>query len=569
MPSLQYSLLQHSVTLLRAIAESWGVDLTGLARREAARQLSGVMLAADLAAEVGELPALEQDAIESLAAAGGRMPLEAFARIHGAIRTFGTGRLERERPWDSPGNPAEALWYRGLGFRAFEQTESGSQEFMYLPDELCQALSLPTSHELPLPQVEAVEDVLVVSRQTPSVGMVDDSCTVLAFVQRNLVTAQPDAAVPYDQLSPYLRYKERARLQLIWSLLQEIDLLTTAGEVIRPDSNKARSWLQGSYPHQAAALVQAWLDSERWNDLWHVSEIRPEPTGWSNDPHTPRHLLIEILGVLDRATWWSLPSLLAGVKRTRPDFLRQASEYETWYVRDAATGEYLHGFQNWDRIEGELLRFMVTGPAFWLGLVELGQDRRGELIAFRPTAAGSAFAQVGSWPFPPGPTDVRIRINADATVIVPVAVNRLVRFQVARLTDWEPVAAGGAIYRYRLTPRSLERGRQAGIQLSRALAFLASRSGHPLPDQVKRGIESWEKHGPQVRLRQVTLLQVREPEVLEQLRASPKVRPLLGEAVGPLAVTVRTADWSNLVGAIAELGLLSEVELPRGPMVAD
>jgi len=130
------------------------------------------------------------------------------------------------------------------------------------------------------------------------------------------------------------------------------------------------------------------------------------------------------------------------------------------------------------------------------------------------------------------------------------------------LTDWEPLAAGSAApsYRYRLTPRSLSRARQAGISLSRALAFLASKSGHPLPESVTAAVASWKSQGAQVRLRQVTLLQVRTVAVLDQLRAASQVRPLLGETIGPLTIAVRTADWPRLVSALAESGLLCELE---------
>ena len=116
------------------------------------------------------------------------------------------------------------------------------------------------------------------------------------------------------------------------------------------------------------------------------------------------------------------------------------------------------------------------------------------------------------------------------------------------------------MYRYRLTPRSLERAEKAGIPLSRALTFLASRSGRPLPESVARAVEAWQAHGTQIRLREAKLLQVRDPAVLDRLRAAPAVRPLLGETVGPLAVIVRPTDWSRVISAIAELGLLSELD---------
>jgi hypothetical protein len=558
MVDLQRSLVQHDGALLRVIGESWGIDLTGLSPRLAAERLAQTMLASDLPAEIADLPAGEQSVIEALQAAGGRILADSFFRQFGSVRPFGPGRLARERPWDSPASPAEALWYRGLIFRAFEQTELGSQEYVYLPDEIRAALPAPSMAPTAGLHLAAVTGPI--TGRPVAAGLVDDCCTLLAYVQQSPLSVHPHPAPPVESLMPYMRYKDRARLQMIWILALDAGLLHTDDSAVRPHPQVTRAWLQAPHPEQAAMLVQAWLDGDRWNDLWHVPSLRPEPTGWQNDPCAPRRLMLDLLAGLDSKKWWQLESLLAGVKASHPDFLRAAGDYDTWYICDATTGEYLHGFGFWDRVEGALLRFLVTGPLAWLEIVELGEDQNGDVVAFRPTPAGRAFAQVRSFPYPAGPAEARIRVYADATVSVPASVNRFTRFQVARLTDWEPLAIKETTYRYRLTPRSLARARQAGIPLERALSFLASRSGRPLPEPVRKAVEAWEEHGAQIQLREVKLLQARDEAVLDRLRTAPNVRPLLGEAVGPLAVIVRTTDWSRLISAIAELGLLSEVE---------
>jgi len=553
MRDLKRSLRQHDLAFLRVIAENWGADLIGLSQREAAEHLANAVLAADLPAEAADLPPDEQAGLQSLIDADGRMLADPFFRQFGSIRPTGPGRLERERPWAHPSSPAEALWYRGLLFRAFEQTELGTQEFVYLPDDVRDMF--PTRAATVRPELSPTGRII--ARWVSTTGLTDDCCTLLACLHRN-----PYLSAAEDQILRYMSYKDRARLGMIWAIALDAGLLEADGDMVRPHPLAASEWLSSSYPDQASALALTWLDSTRWNDLRNVPSLRLEHTGWQNDPCPPRQLLLDILSGLDPATWWELDSLPAAVKATIPDFQRTSGEYDSWYLRDAGTDEYLLGFQHWDRVEGALLRFLATGPFYWLGLVELGEDADGVAVAFRPTAAGSAFAEVRSFPFPPGPAQVRIGVRADATIVVSAATDRLTRFQVARLTDWEPLVAGSAApsYRYRLTPRSLSRAKQAGISLSRALAFLASKSGHPLPESVTAAVASWKSQGAQVRLRQVTLLQVRTAAVLDQLRAASQVRPLLGETIGPLTIAVRTADWPRLVNALAESGLLCELE---------
>lgn len=559
MRDLKTSLRQHDLALLRVIGETWGLDLTGLSPRLAAERLADTILKADLPAEIADLTADEQAVIEALLASNGKILADPFTREFGPIRPFGPGRMARERPWANPESPAEAIWYRGLLFQAFEQTELGSQEFIYLPHELYQALPKPTQPRT-RPQLTPADGKII---HHPANNLVNDCCTLLAYLRLHPAPAHPHPTIPESALLPYLCYKDHARLRMIWALALDAGLLYLDGDQVQAHPDGAGSWLQASFPEQAALLAQTWLNSQRWNDLWHVPTLQPETTGWQNDPLPPRQLMLSILSELSPNTWWLLESLPAGIKAVNPDFQRTAGDYDSWYIRSAETGEYLLGYQHWDQVEGALLRFLVTGPLAWLGLVELGENNQSMVVAFRPTPVGRTFIQVKSFPYPAGPAMARIRVYADATIVVPAAVSRMTRYQIARMSEWEPVKTRETSYRYRLTPRSLERAQQSGITLSQTLAFLASKSGHPLPEPVKRAVESWDQHGTEVRLREIKVLQVRDEAVLDQLRASPTVRPMLGEAIGPLAVEVRTADWSRLVSAIAELGLLSNLETPN------
>ena len=38
-------------------------------------------------------------------------------------------------------------------------------------------------------------------------------------------------------------------------------------------------------------------------------------------------------------------------------------------------GDYLRGFSTWDEVDGALVRFLITGPMHWLGLVDLAAPR--------------------------------------------------------------------------------------------------------------------------------------------------------------------------------------------------
>jgi hypothetical protein len=358
-----------------------------------------------------------------------------------------------------------------------------------------------------------------------------------------------------------MRYKDRARLEMIWAIALDAGLLHASGDAIRPHGMTARNWLQLSLPRQAAILVQTWLKGARWNDLEQTPNLIFESTGWKNDPNLVRQFVLDCLREMDTESWVSLDSFPQAVKLAQPDFQRTGGDYDAWYIRDAQSGEYIMGFQHWDQVEGSLLRFLITGPLFWLEMVELGEDPTTQAVYFRPTKAGKTFAEVHSFPYPLSPTQVRIHVNADATITVPATIDSFSRFQVARLVEWEPLGVNDAVYRYRLTPHSLERAVEAEISLDRALDFLATKSGKSLPESVKEAVKTWRKAGTQVQVSQVSILQVTDPAIMDRLRNAPKVNRYLGEPLGENAVILKTSNRERLVRAIAELGLLADVDL--------
>ncbi len=140
-------------------------------------------------------------------------------------------------------------------------------------------------------------------------------------------------------------------------------------------------------------------------------------------------------------------------------------------------------------------------------------------------------------------------------VLVAHNANRHRRFQVARISEPQPVIAGKP-YQYQITPASLKQARAVGIEPDRILTFLQDASERPLPIATKRGIERWRERGVEGRLETAVILRVREAGILETLRTNPKTRAYIDESLGELAATVRLENWHKLRQAAAQLGLL-------------
>lgn len=551
MRNLEQALLEHELLVLRVIGEWLGLDLTGTDKAAAVSQLTAALAQVDLVNEMEYLEPEEAAALADLVRQGGRAPVAIFARDHGEVRLMGPGKMEREEPWLDPASPAESLWYRGFLYRGFDQTGEGTLEFYYVPQELLDRLAPPTStrREEPALPVEATLRPVEAPAQTrpPLTNAVDDLTTLLALAQR---TGLRSERLP--NLDGLLMDPDRDRRSLLLTLATEMILLRQTDDILRP-TRSAIEWLQKSREAQLRALVDAWSRTF-WNELRHTPGLVAEGESWQNDPLLARTALMDALPADEH--WYRLSDLIAVIRQQDPDFQRPDGNYETWYIRDADTQDYLSGFGDWDGVEGRLLRYLVQGPLYWLGMVELSATSVAD-ATYRLTTR--ALAWLGDEP--PAADEVRVPlvVQPEGILLVPYNASRYERFQAARIADPEPLTPGKP-YRYRIVPSSLAEAREQGISPERMLQFLESAGGRPVPTSVRRGITRWAEKGVEGRLQAVVTLRVGDAEILETLRANPKTRDYLTEALGELAVVIRQGDWENFRQAVAQLGLLLDVE---------
>ena len=538
MPTLEQALYDHELIVLRVLGEWMDLDLLAADKKSCVAALAEAFGQVNLELETQYLPPEEAAAFQALLAAGGRLPVATFSRAHGDVRLMGPGALEREEPWYDPISPAEALWYRGFIYRNFQETADGLVEFFYLPDEFL--AQFPTEAAQPEPVV--VPTVTPVPEPTnydhAPRDAVDDLTTLLCLVQN-----EPLPLACYEAVAPYLRRPEQARFTMLLALALDGHLLRETELGLRP-ARPAADWLKYDRDRQLQQLARSWQIC-RFNELRHLPALQCEGSGWANDPRLARQTLKEYLP--QHTEWVPLAELVAAIKKSQPDFQRPDGDYDSWYIKDVDSGAFLRGFAHWDKVEGRLLQFLLQGPLFWLGLVDVGPD------AFRLTATGLAWHQ--GQKLPAGrEQNTPLVVNNDGVLEAAAGTDRHTRFQASRVADTLPFATD-APYRYLLTPRSLQRAEEQGISPKRLLDFLERSSSAAVPASVKRAIERWTENGSEARLQRTVVLRVKDAEILEKLRANPKTRPFLGESLGDFAVLVKEGQWEELCLATTQLGL--------------
>jgi hypothetical protein len=557
MRDLLPTLLDYDLGILAVIAGRWDVDLDKLDKREAAEALGAAMLDPErCAAEWARLTDQERGALQTLLGASDyAMPEAQFSRFFGEIRQMGPGRRERKKPHLNPASIAEVLYFRGLVAVTFAQGKAGMQPVVYVPRDLAGVMPAhETGFDLqaePPPPVPAGEDLQPETVHPATTVLVDDITTLLAYLQIAAVPSEKAAlqrTIAGDLADFWLGPGNDAWIALLVGLAGCMGLAAHEEGHFKPVPAKARTWLEQTRPRQVRALAEAWRDCTLFNDLWHTPGLQPEDAGWRNDPLLARQTVLTFLELVPPEGWWPVAQLIDTIKAEEPDFQRPGGDYDSWYIRDADTGDYLRGFENWARVDGAVLRFILTGPMYWLGLVDLGDE--GQLC--RLTVYGRALCGGIDWPDPPEDFE-QANIEADGIILAPRTLSRYERFQVARITEWGEASDP---YVYVLTAVGLEQAADQGIQPDAIRAFLRRVSGDAVPDAVAHMLEQWAEGGQtEIWLTQTVVMRTASPETLQFILETPDLRRYMGATLGPTAVMVRAGQEEDLAAALQRHGI--------------
>ena len=543
MPNLVQSLQTRDLGHLRIVAGLWGLELTCTENEAALKELTAALLNPELVQEIlASLSPEARSALIELAEAGRKMPWAAFARQFGEIREAGPGRRDREQVYLNPVSAAETLFYRAFLARAFFDTPNGAQEFAYIPEDLAQLIkpepastSGPSARQLKgVPTVKGVEArveppgrlATPKEREHPipaSDRLLDDATTYLAAMRMGL--EPPELQVPARVVGEFLK---------------------AAGIVVENVSQpeQVKSFLEMSRLQALALLTNAWRTSEAFNELHLVPNLACEGE-WSNQPLATREFLFRLLEGVPEGKWWSLGAFIRDIKAKQPDFQRPVGDYDSWFIKRVSDGTYLRGFVSWDEVDGALIRYLITGPMFWMGVVELARPEENESVtAFRVNEKRVTSTENG-----------KLSVSSNGRISVPRLLPRVTRYLISRFCEWDDAKPDE--YRYRVTTVSLKKAREQGLKVGQLLNLLAKNAVSEIPPAFVKALKRWELNGTEARISVQTILKVSRPEVLEELRKS-KAGRFLGESLGPVTIIVKGGAQAKVLAALAEMGLLAE-----------
>ncbi|HEY3311702.1 MAG TPA: helicase-associated domain-containing protein [Anaerolineales bacterium] len=579
MPSLAQTLPSNDIGFLRIVASLWGLELASSDPAEAVIELADGLCDAELLEEVvSTLPGDGRAALDALLSENGRMPWVAFSRRFGELREMGAGKRDREQPHLQPNSAAEMLWYRALLAKAFMNGEKGPQEFAFVPDDLFMALDfaglIPETRPVSAgpvyvaeteiegsategPDLEALEEeplepeiTAPVKNKTTLVAAAGDS------LGRPASPAEKSFPIPagdwiLDDACSFLSAMRMGlnspSLRLPEPVLRE---LLIAARLISPTALQpevVKTFLEAPRDKALGTLREGWQASESFDELRQLPGLVFEGT-WTNQPLVTREFILNLLEPLPEGQWWSLLAFVRDIKTRFPDFQRPAGDYDSWFIRRTAGGAYLRGFASWDEVDGALIRYMLSGPLHWLGLLDLAAPEAGMAAsAFRAHLETKAPVETG-----------KLTVTSQGKIVVPRLVPRAARYQIARFCDLDDQK--DQEYHYRISAGTLKRAREQGLKAEHLLGLLRKNSSAPIPPSFVKALQRWELNGSEARVEHLSVLKVSRPEVLTELRAS-KAGRFLGEVLGPTTIVIQPGAQSRVIATLAELGILAEGEI--------
>ena len=550
MPDLKLSLSNFDLHHLKIVGEKWGIHLVAPDTRQGLIELVDFLLTPGILLNgIESLSKTETKALLRLESKEGKEPWDHFSRRFGEIREIGAGRLDRERLDLEPISVTESLWYRGLVARGFFETETGPLEFVYIPDDVKEILMpLIDSRTAPSDQ----EDFLcrkAAPREKKHIELasgvcLDHLCTLLAGIRMNL---EPDIHLPELSNDQYDFYKK---------LIHTLKLVSEDGIAI---PERVRDYFEFSRNEALVFLWTTWRDSADHHDLVLTPGIQIE--GILNlDAKKGRTKILGLIKHLNADTWWSIESFLAQVKELFPDFQRSGGDYDSWFIKKKGTDDFLRGFNHWDDVEGALLRYLITGPFHWLGLLDLGFPGEDNFpTAFRVSNLGRDLLADKEVELPVRKLEL-VQIRAKGEIRMTENVPHKTRYQYARFCDWHPIKAES--FYYSISPASLGRAEEQGLRVAHFLALIKTNT-ESIPPNILSALERWEKSGAQASISKNTILRLGSPAILKSLKKSKANRFILDQ-LGPTAVIIREGSEAKISEALVELGIFLDVDDQTG-----
>jgi len=393
-------------------------------------------------------------------------------------------------------------------------------------------------------------------------------------------------------------------------LLCEMGLVSIQDGRLEAQREAMARYLRRPVAQQHRDAAQAYLSLLEWSELDLLLRTNPRLLLWRRPyfaiPYEQfrsslvrlRHLLLRFLACAGEQGWCRLSDVEAALRELWPRFSAALqNERESWFTqawglawraegdapeatepsssREAAGTGAPPGVEpagrdtglfeprhhpagrspvEWEASQGALLRLMLEGPLYWLGLVELSyRDGRPEAFRLRGLANWIWDRPVAPAAVEGAPEALTIDAGTHSIGLHPgsVAPEALIFLgRIARLERADPER-----FSYHLHPRAILSAFESGASLADLLAEWDRVMPQAIPGALRETLSGWWARYGQVRLYEgFGLLELRDEVTLRELEAGTSLRQHIVARVSPRIVLVRDEAVDGLLKEFAARG---------------
>jgi hypothetical protein len=431
------------------------------------------------------------------------------------------------------GRTLRPLLERHLVWQAFED----NKWVIFVPAEIAKPAETAASAPLPLQTVTPPPD----ATPFPPYFFAWDMVTLAAYVATNPIELTANYEIPKriekkifplfwtrpdEKLESSGRFDHLLKMCRHFKLLERhIDTSTIQlGEELD-------EWLKLDFYTQTRRMVELWLSEGRNNTPFYY------PYFYQKDDliNAANRKILGWLAECEPGTWYSFPSLLEKIRLEDPYFILPRSNVLQYF----GGGRAIEFDKNWNTYNGAIIRYTFNMVLEWFGIIKVGRDETGEVSAFSLTDFGAEICgrtDATRQSIPPTSKSLLVQPNLEVMLFAPdvEAVWKLQQFATLKKLD--------NVSLYTLTKEALLRGLAADLKLSEVIEWLETRNQQPLPQNLLVTLQDWGRGFKRVSVENVTLLEVNDAALLDELMSSKQYASYFVRRIAPTAAIVKLPD---------------------------
>lgn len=318
--------------------------------------------------------------------------------------------------------------------------------------------------------------------------------------------------------------------------LQWLVATLLAGGALKAQSNRVvptqllLEWLQLPAPLRQQELTRAWLQAA-WSE-WELGvKRRPPPL----DVRLVRRTMLQAVLPHLPDEWCAVDAIIAQLRMSWPDVMRPMTADERWKLPAGWP-------TNWHDEDGQLIRYMLSGPLAWLGLVEWA----GEGQYLRRTPFGAWHAGLAGIPASIVPRAAVL--EPDFCVVVADMTNIYARFQLHRIADWQDAVTA------QISPVRVKRALAFGMTLAEYSDVLTTITAQALPTEVQATLRRWGVDVAQICLTSAVVLSSSDTTVIQDIQHDRRVQLPAHEVLDTIRLILTPSDAVGVARRLRSAG---------------